>query len=147
LWQACLGRVVIFTANFLGEDVFIIFHNVCKSSRNCTTDSMPCVLKKLPQSRLPLYGHLAFRHPGTDKRAPHKQLAHCSPSRLSWSLTTRLKSQDLENWAIRLTQLTPPPCWHQACAVPSELGTSRLESSSATSCVQNLVYKISKASR
>lgn len=44
-----LGRVVIFTANFLDEDFFYkSFKMVYTSSRNCTTNSMLCVLKKLP---------------------------------------------------------------------------------------------------
>lgn len=89
---------------------------------------------------------LLLRHPGTDRWASHRQLACSSPGELSWSPTARgCKTQSLSYQ----THLACPtlPANTEACAASFELGTSRLEFSSATSCVQNLVYKIAKGSR
>lgn len=89
---------------------------------------------------------LLLRHPGTDRWASHRKLACSSPGGRSWlPAASSRKTQS----SSHKTHLACPtlPANTQACAASFELGTSRLEFSSATSCVQNLVYKISKGNR
>lgn len=87
-----------------------------------------------------------WRHPGTHRWASQRA-AHPGLSRRTRMVTdSSNKSWDLER------HQSPPACPTlpaniKVCAVPFELGTSRLEFSTATSCVQNLVYKLSKGSR
>lgn len=94
---------------------------------------------------------LPLRHPGTDRWASHRQLAWSPPGGPSWLPTAISRKTQSLSHQTHLACATPRPHPHPAntkvCTAAFELGTSRLEFSSATSCVQNLVYKTSKASR
>lgn len=85
---------------------------------------------------------------GKQTSSPAGILPTTSPGVLTRSLATRRNGRTQSIVSSDFPGLAPPSLLTLRCVqLPFELGTSRLEFSSATSYVQNLVYKISKGSR
>lgn len=81
------------------------------------------------------------------KKTHERPSQHCSMTSPHTVTDSWSESPDLEAVSSDVPSCPTPPLTLRCVQLPSELGTSRLEFSSATSCVQNLVYKISKESR
>lgn len=135
----------------MDEDVFI---NLSKWSAHrvgiaqltqCCVFSRRCLREAhLGVPRLPLGGVWE----GKRTSSPAGILPVTSPGALPRSPATRRNGRTQSIVSSDFPGLAPPSLPTRRCVqLPFELGTSRLEFSSATSCVQNLVYKISKGSR
>lgn len=146
-----LGRVVIFTANFLDEDFFISLSKWSAHRVGIAQLTQCCVFSRsslreahLRWPSLRVRGVPGKKAVSASQRASRPRLPlECSHGHWHLGRLVGPRARRHQTYPSR-----PPSLLTLMCVqLPFELGTSRLEFSSATSCVQNLVYKISKGSR